>query len=106
MSKLTTHILLIREFETEGYGLYGHEVRRPRFWAEHNEDPYAIPRAIDESVVAIANKLKFTAEELFLFMDSKLGRWVGDEIMYPKFNKDRVEIILEKYMKQFLKEAR
>lgn len=102
-SKLTTSDLLKRQHESEGYGLYGHEVRSPMFWIDRSADPYLAARAVDESTVKIANRLRLDAEELFHFMNSKLGRWAGDEIanFTTKNQNGQTEAVLEKYMRQF-----
>lgn len=101
--KLTTSDLLKRQHESEGYGLYGHEVRSPVFWCERSEDPYLAARAVDESTVRVANCLQLDADGLFHFMNSKLGRWAGDEIANSatKNQNGQTEAVLEKYMRQF-----
>lgn len=105
MNKLTTKDLLIRERNADGYGLHGHEVRQAMFWAGENEDPYSIPRLIDEAVLMLAGRLHFDADTVFEFMNSKLGRWAGDEILgHSKYDQKAIELILEKYLKIFLKE--
>jgi hypothetical protein len=35
--------------------------------------------AIDKAIVAVANKEGLTKEELFVWSDSKFGRWLRDE---------------------------
>ena len=101
--RVTVGNVLESEGKSHGYGLFGHEVRRPSFWTI-SADPYAIVKLIDETVVQLANKRKWDVQKTFEFMDSKLGRWAGDEISsikmeYPT-NKEIVAV-LTKYMKKF-----
>jgi hypothetical protein len=97
IKKLTTRDLLERQRNSDGYGLYGHEVRSPVCWLQA-DDPYLATKTLDETIVQVANKLKFDAERLFEFMNSKLGRWAGDELASGF---EMREVILEKYMTKF-----
>lgn len=100
--KLSTSDLLQRQRESEGFGLYGHEVRAPMFWCGRSEDPYLAARFVDECAIEVANRLKLDEQTLFDFMNSKLGRWAGDEIAS---HADRgplmLKTIVEEYMKKF-----
>lgn len=102
-NKVTVASILKAEQGSNGYGLYGHDVRRPAFWTL-SANPYAVVKLIDETVVQLANKQKWNVQKTFEFMDSKMGRWAGDEISavkadYPT-NKE-ITAILNKYMKKF-----
>lgn len=100
--KLSTSDLLKRQRESGGFGLYGHEVRTPMFWCGRSEDPYLAARFVDECAIEVANRLKFDEQNFFDFMNSKLGRLVGDEIAR---HADRgplmLKTIVEEYMRRF-----
>lgn len=101
--KVTVANILQNERESYGFGLYGHDVRRPTFWST-SADPYAVVKMIDETIVKLANKQKWDAQMTHEFMNSKLGRWAGDELSDWKneFPTDKEIIaVLSKYMKKF-----
>lgn len=105
--KITIKDVLRLEGEGDGWGLFGHEVRCPSFWKE-SADPYLAAKLIDETIVQLANQKKWDATKTFAFMNSKLGRWAGDEIAalrgdFPT-NKE-VETVLKQYMTTFEREA-
>ncbi len=92
-----------------GFGLYGHSVRLPATWAMANaEQPYAIVEAIDGAVAEISQVLGWSVDEAIEFMDSKDGRWCGDELSgitveRRELEQIRPEIrkIVNKYAEQF-----
>ncbi|MGE3682321.1 MAG: hypothetical protein AB7G93_11405 [Bdellovibrionales bacterium] len=101
--KITLGEILQSEGNSNGYGLFGHDVRRPSFWTI-SADPYAVVKLIDETVVQLANKKRWNVQKTFEFMDSKLGRWAGDEISAVKVNyptNKEIAAILNKYMTKF-----
>lgn len=101
--KVTVNIILKSESNSHGHGLFGHDVRRPAFWVDA-VDPYNTVRVIDETVAYFANKRKWDGQKTFEFMDSKLGRWAGDEISDLRGgdpSDEQIALILDKYMKQF-----
>lgn len=101
--KVTVANILQSEQNSYGFGLYGHDVRRPTFWTA-SADPYAVVKMIDETVVKLANKQKWDAQKAHEFMNSKLGRWAGDEIsdLKDEFPTDKeIAAVLSKYMKKF-----
>lgn len=78
--KLTIHDLLKGQERSEcGLGLYGHEARTAFGW-RHTRAPHVFAKVLDEQIVEIANVLRWTADDLHLFMDSRYGRHTGDEL--------------------------
>ena len=101
--RVTLGDILRSEGNSNGYGLFGHDVRRPAFWVSA-PDPYAVVKVIDETVVYFANHWKWDVQKTFEFMDSKLGRWAGDEISAIDGgdpSDEQIAIILDQYMKKF-----
>jgi len=101
MKALTTLDLLKGQSKSDGYGLYGHEIRSPAFWCGKAKNPYRAVEALDMLVVKIANERSSDLDTLFGYMNSKLGRWAGDGIAcFPTQKKMRE--ILEMYLRIFL----
>lgn len=102
-NKITAGAILKSESGAHGFGLFGHEVRRPSFWTD-SADPYGAAKLIDETVADLANKREWDEQKTFEFMDSKLGRWAGDEItdLKSKNPTDKeISVIVDKYMTKF-----
>lgn len=102
MKKLTVKDLLQGELNSNGFGLYKHEVRQVYFWVKC-ANPYSVVKKIDEIVIDVANYYNYTPDDLQGFMDSKLGRWAGDIIMSETYPDDRtIEQAVKQYMKKYL----
>lgn len=103
IKQVTLGDILRSEGNSNGYGLFGHDVRRPAFWASA-PDPYAVVKVIDETVVYFSNRMKWDAQKTFEFMNSKLGRWAGDEISDIEGgdpSDEQIALVLDRYMKKF-----
>jgi hypothetical protein len=101
IKQVTMGDILLSEGRSNGYGLFGHDVRRPAFWVAA-PDPYAVVKVIDQTVAYFANQRKWDAQKTFEFMNSKLGRWAGDEISSIEGgdpSDEQIAFILDKYMK-------
>lgn len=95
---ITIETILTIEKNASGFGLFGHEVRRPSFWKSYQK-----VEMIDSLIAKIANKLKLNKEQVFKFMDSKCGRWAGDSIE-KNMDEDQISLVLEEYILMFIKE--
>ena len=103
IKRVTLGDILRSEGNSNGFGLFGHDVRRPAFWVSA-PDPYAVVKVIDETVAYFANKRKWDVQKTLEFMDSKLGRWAGDEISGIEGgdpSDEQIALILDQYMKKF-----
>jgi hypothetical protein len=101
--KITLKEMLSQQAMGLGHGLYGHEVRQISTWHFAN-DPYDVVRTIDLIIITLANKRNWTATQLFEFMDSKMGRWAGDEMMSnDPLSSEKTRAVIKKYMDQFSK---
>lgn len=102
-NKVTTGSIVKSESGAHGFGLFGHEVRKPSFWSD-SADPYSSAKLIDKTVADLANKREWDEQKTFEFMDSKMGRWAGDEItdLKSKNPTDKeIGAIVDKYMTKF-----
>jgi len=61
--------------EWKGYGYLG-ERSRAAVTISHLE-------AVDNAALAVANAKRWTAAQLFDWLDSKLGRWYAESALYP-----------------------
>ena len=78
---VTINALLLMQEDSDGHGLYYHSARSPAMWAKAGADcPYTMVKLVDNNVCEIANALRWSIQDAFDFMNSKLGRWAGDEI--------------------------
>ena len=68
---------------------------------------------VNESIVLISNRMSWPLPRVFDFMDSKMGRWAGDEIADLEYGfrkkqlsfadlQQEVERILHKYMSWYV----
>ena len=69
ISKSSTIDKMKKRDDWLGFGYIGHAIR--------NDE-------VDKIVCKVLNELKLSDEKAFIYLNSKLGRWLGDELSYRK----------------------